>query len=149
MKVVKRKARNPQRSASKRKPKSRCPIYFALDIFGDAWSLLIVRDLMFKQKSSYRDLVDGGEGISTNILADRLARLEADGIITKEVIHTAVARTQYKLTEKGFDLMPMLLEMIAWSARYDPKTAAPNDFVKRVLTDRDGLVTELRANFAK
>src|SRR5438105_9461493 len=113
---------------SKRKPQSHCPIHFALDVFGDAWSLLIVRDLMFKQKSSYRDFLDGGEGISTNILADRLTRLEDAGILSKEVIHTAAARTHYRLTEKGLDLMPMLLEMIAWSAHYDPKTAAPEEF---------------------
>ncbi len=133
---------------SKRKPMSHCPIHFALDVFGDAWSLLVVRDLMFKQKSSYRDFLEGGEGISTNILADRLARLEGAGIITKEVIHTAGARTQYRLSEKGLDLMPMLLEMIAWSARHDPKTAAPKDFVKRVRADREGLIKELRRSHA-
>lgn len=129
----------------KRKPKSHCPVHFALDVFGDAWSLLVVRDLMFKQKSSYRELLDGGDGISTNILADRLARLEAEGIITRDVVRTAEARTRYRLTAKGLDLMPMLVEMIAWSARYDPKTAADTGFVRRVRADRDGLVRELRA----
>jgi DNA-binding HxlR family transcriptional regulator len=130
----------------KRRAKSHCPIHFALDIFGDSWSLLVVRDLMFKRKSSYRELLDGGDGISTNILADRLSRLEADGIITKDVIHTADARTKYRLTDKGLDLMPMLLEMIAWSGRYDPKTAADRAFVTRVRRDRDGLMRELRAS---
>jgi DNA-binding HxlR family transcriptional regulator len=130
----------------KRRPKSHCPIHFALDIFGDTWSLLVVRDLMFKQRSSYRELLEGADGISTNILANRLARLEADGIITRDVIRTADARTKYRLTEKGLDLMPMLLEMIAWSARHDPKTAAEKTFVKRVRTDRDGLIRELRSN---
>jgi DNA-binding HxlR family transcriptional regulator len=128
-----------------RKPKTHCPIHFALHIFGDAWTLLVIRDLMFKDKSSYRDFLDGGEGISTNILADRLERLEDAGIITKDVIHTQDARTRYRLTDKGLDLMPMLLEMIAWSAKHDPKTAAAKDFVRRVRTDRDGLARELRA----
>lgn len=128
-----------------RKPKSHCPIHFALHLFGDAWSLLIVRDLMFKKKSSYRDFLEGGEGISTNILADRLERLEVEGIITKDVIHTADARTRYRLTDKGLDLMPMLMEMIAWSAKHDPKTAAGKEFVRRVRTDRDALVKELRS----
>ncbi len=126
-------------------PSSHCPIHFALDIFGDAWSLLVVRDLMFKGKSSYRELLASDEHISTNILAERLERLEAHGIITKDVIHTAAARTRYTLTPKGVDLMPMLLEMIAWSARYDAKTAAPRGFARRVRTDRDALVRELTA----
>lgn len=129
----------------KRRPKSHCPIHFALDVFGDAWSLLVVRDLMFKQRSSYRELLESGDGISTNILADRLARLEAAGIITREVIQSADARTRYRLTNKGLDLLPMLLEMIAWSARHDPKSAADGDFVRRVHEDRARLIQELRA----
>jgi DNA-binding HxlR family transcriptional regulator len=136
-------------SVPARKPKSHCPIHFALHVFGDAWSLLIVRDLMFKERSSYRDFLEGGEGISTNILADRLARLESEGIITKDLIRTADARTRYRLTEKGLDLMPMLLEMIAWSAKHDPKTAATKDFVRRVRKDRDALVEELRAGLGR
>jgi DNA-binding HxlR family transcriptional regulator len=116
-----------------------------LDVFGDAWSLLIVRDLMFKQKTSYRELLESGDGISTNILANRLTRLEDEGIVTKDVIHTADARTRYRLTEKGLDLMPMLVEMIAWSARYDPKSAAEKEFVRRARTDREKLMRELRA----
>jgi DNA-binding HxlR family transcriptional regulator len=129
----------------KQRTKSHCPIHFALDIFGDGWSLLVVRDLMFKQKSSYGELLESGDGISTNILANRLARLEDEGIITKDVIRTADARTRYKLTEKGLDLMPMLVEMIAWSARYDPKSAADEEFVRRARTDRAKLLRELRA----
>ena len=127
-----------------KRPKSHCPIHYALDTFGDAWSLLIVRDLMFKGKSSFRDFLESGESISTNILADRLVVLEEHGIVTKDVIHTKTARTHYQLTDKGLDLMPMLLELIAWSAKYDPKTAAPNDFVRRVRKDRDGLMRELK-----
>jgi DNA-binding HxlR family transcriptional regulator len=129
MELAKRKSRR-EVLVPARKPKSHCPIHFALNTFGDAWSLLIVR------------------GISTNILADRLARLESEGIITRDVIHTADARTSYRLTDKGLDLMPMLLEMIAWSAKYDRKTAAAEDFVRRVRRDRDALVKELRAGLA-
>jgi DNA-binding HxlR family transcriptional regulator len=149
MKLAERKSRPEVSLPASRKPKSHCPIHFALNVFGDAWTLLIVRDLMFKGKSSYRDFLDGGEGISTNILADRLARLESDGIITRDVIHTADARTHYRLTDKGLDLMPLLLEMIAWSAKYDRKTAATEDFVHRVRRDRDALVKELRSGFAR
>jgi DNA-binding HxlR family transcriptional regulator len=123
---------------------SHCPIYFALEIFGDAWTLLVVRDLMFKGKTSYGAFLESGEGISTNILADRLALLEKHGIVTKTVIRTASARTRYELTEKGLALMPMLVELIAWSANYDPKTGAPPEFAQRVRKDRAALLKELR-----
>src|SRR5262245_46773793 len=99
---------------------------------------------MFKHKSSYRDFLEGGEGISTNILADRLEQLEGEGIVTRAMVHTAAARTEYRLTDKGMDLMPMLLEMIAWSGRYDPKTAAPKEFVRKVRQDREQLMATLR-----
>jgi DNA-binding HxlR family transcriptional regulator len=122
---------------------SHCPIYFALEIFGDAWTLLVVRDLMFKGKTSYGAFLESGEGISTNILADRLALLEKHGIVTKTVIRTASARTRYELTEKGLALMPMLVELIAWSANYDPKTGAPPEFAQRVRKDRAALLKEL------
>jgi DNA-binding HxlR family transcriptional regulator len=148
MRLVNYKSRSGAARAPK-KPESHCPIHFALNIFGDAWSLLIVRDLMFKRKSSYRDFLEGGEGISTNILADRLARLEAEGIITKDVIHTADARTRYRLTSKGVDLMPMLVEMIAWSAKHDPKTAAERTFVRQARTDREGLLSQLREDLVE
>lgn len=128
----------------KQTQRSHCPIHFALQLFGDAWTLLIVRDLMFKRRTSYSEFLEGGEGISTNILADRLARLESAEIVTKDVIHTVSARTQYRLTNKGLDLMPMLLEMIAWSAKYDPKTAASKGFVRRVRTEREQLIVKLR-----
>jgi len=123
---------------------SHCPIHFALEAFGDAWTLLVVRDLMFKGKSSYGEFLESDEKISTNILADRLALLETHGIVTKTVIRSASARTRYELTEKGLALMPMLVEMIAWSATYDPKSAAPPAFVMRARKDRAGLMKELR-----
>jgi DNA-binding HxlR family transcriptional regulator len=117
--------------------KSDCPIHFALEAFGDSWTLLIVRDLMFKARSTYTDFLQAEEGIATNILADRLARLERDGIVWKE-------RNQYRLTSKGVDLLPLLLEVIAWSAKYDRETAAPGDFVRRLHTDKEALEREIR-----
>jgi DNA-binding HxlR family transcriptional regulator len=120
--------------------RSDCPIYFALEVFGDAWTLLIVRDLMFKSKTTYTEFLRAGEGISTNILADRLARLEREGIIES----VQPASDGYRLTVKGVDLLPILLEIISWSAKHDPATAAPRDFVRRVRTDRARLERELR-----
>ena len=128
----------------RRQRKSDCPVHFALEVFGDAWTLLIVRDLMFKDRTTYTDLLHADEGIATNILADRLVRLEQDGIIAKGQDSRRAAASRYRLTPKGIDLLPIMLEIIQWSARYDPRTAAPRAFVKRLRADRARLEGELR-----
>lgn len=124
------------------KRRSGCPIGYALDIFGDKWSLLIVRDIMFKGKSTYGDFLASGEGIATNILADKLQNLESSGILTKEESGTK-SKFKYALTRKGIDLMPALVEVITWSARYDRHTSADQDFVKAAKRDRNGLINKL------
>ena len=68
----------------RRHRRSDCPVHFALEVFGDPWSLLIIRDLMFKGRTRYTDFLTAEEGIATNVLADRLARLERDGILKKD-----------------------------------------------------------------
>lgn len=123
--------------------KTHCPINFGLETFGDRWSLLVIRDLMFKGKRYYSDFLRSDEKISTNILADRLEKLEARELITKEVDANNRSKVIYSLTQKGLDLMPMLLEMIAWSAKYDPCTEAPQRFIKRLKEDKDSLIDEL------
>src|SRR5262245_5010345 len=128
----------------RRRRKSDCPVHFALEVFGDAWSLLVIRDLMFKGKKSYTDFLRGEEGIATNVLADRLVRLEADGII-ESVRGSGGRGGSYRLTAKGIDLLPIILEIIAWSARYDPKTAADPGFVRRLQHDPQSLAAEIRA----
>jgi DNA-binding HxlR family transcriptional regulator len=129
--------------------KSDCPVHFALEAFGDAWSLLIIRDLMFKERSRYGDFLRAGEGIATNVLADRLTRLEQDGIVRREGEGGRGSTTEYRLTAKGVDLLPVLLEIIAWSARYDQKTAADRAFVRRFHADRPGLEAEIRARLTR
>ena len=126
------------------KRKSDCPVHFALEVFGDAWTLLIVRDLMFKGRTGYRDFLKGGEGIATNILADRLMRLEENAIVEKEPSPRGKPG-RYRLTLKGVDLLPVLLEIIRWSAKYDPRTAADPAFVRRLRNDSAGLESEIRA----
>jgi DNA-binding HxlR family transcriptional regulator len=121
----------------RRHRKSDCPVHFALEVFGDAWTLLIVRDLMLKGRTSYGDFLHAEEGIATNVLADRLVRLQEDGVIERR-------GTEYRLTPKGIDLLPILLDIIAWSARYDAKTAADRRFVRRLRQDRAGLESEIR-----
>ena len=128
------------------KYKSHCPINYAQESFGDRWSLLIIRDLMFKDKKFYGDFLNSDEKISTNILANRLEKLESQKLITKAPDKDNRSKNIYTLTQKGIDLMPMLLEMIAWSARYDAKTEAPEKFINRLKDDRESLINELLAN---
>jgi DNA-binding HxlR family transcriptional regulator len=131
-------------SVRRRHRKSDCPIHFALEIFGDAWTLLIIRDLMFKGRISYTDFLRAEEGIATNVLADRLVRLEQDGIIEKEVGSGRGTGSRYWLTPKGIDLLPVLLEIVGWSAKYDPKTAADPTFVRRLRSDPAGMKARIQ-----
>ncbi len=133
----------------RRRRRSDCPIHFALEVFGDAWTLLVVRDLMFKGCARYTDFLRAEEGIATNVLADRLVRLEEDGIIAKAAGSGRGSPGAYRLTPKGIDLLPIMLEIIRWSARYDPETAADRQFVRRLRRDRAGLETEIRAEIAR
>jgi DNA-binding HxlR family transcriptional regulator len=120
--------------------RSHCPISFALDIVGDRWTLLILRDLLMKEKKSYGDLLASEEGIATNILADRLQWLEAHGIVEER-------RRSYRVTAKGMDLLPMMVEMIAWSAKYDPHTAAPRAIVRQIARDRAQVLADFKAAY--
>ncbi len=105
------------KSANSRSP---CPIACALDLVGDRWSLLIIRDLMFRDCHTYGDLVEGPEGISTNILADRLKRLEACELIEREAYQDHPLRYRYSLTAKGQNLRPLLTEMVKWGSEQVP-----------------------------
>lgn len=88
----------PRRAAA---PRSACPISLALELLGDPWTLLVVRDLMFRGRHTFADLLAGGEGIASNILTDRLVRLERAGMVTKSASPTDARRYDYRLTEKG------------------------------------------------
>jgi DNA-binding HxlR family transcriptional regulator len=124
----------------RRRRRSDCPVHFALEVFGDPWTLLIIRDLMFKDRSTYTEFLRAEEGIATNVLADRLARLEEDEVITRD----SSPAGGYRLTAKGIDLLPVLVEIIGWSAKYDARTAADRAFVRRARGDREAFVAELR-----
>jgi DNA-binding HxlR family transcriptional regulator len=129
----------------RRQRRSDCPVHYALEVFGDAWSLLIIRDLMFKGRTTYTDLLRAEEGIATNILADRLVRLEEDGVIEKDASSAGRGSGRYRLTAKGIDLLPVMLDIIDWSAKYDTRTAADRNFVRRLRLDRRRLESELRS----
>jgi DNA-binding HxlR family transcriptional regulator len=124
--------------------RSRCPIALSLDLFGDRWSLLIVRDLLFKDRRSFSAFADAGEGIATNVLAERLERLEAAGIIARTPDPNDGRRSLYMLTAKGLDLAPVLVEMVIWAARHED-TDAPPAIVKEMKRDRAGFIARAKA----
>jgi DNA-binding HxlR family transcriptional regulator len=130
-------------SMAKQARRSDCPINYGLEIFGDKWTLLIVRDLIFKGKHSYGEFLKSEEKIATNILADRLLQLENAGIVIKNADPAHGSKFIYKLTQKGIDLLPVLVELIMWSARYDSQTAADVAFVEAVEKDKVGVLTDI------
>lgn len=123
--------------------RSNCPINIALEVFGDRWSLLVVRDLMFKGLRTFNEFAASGEGVATNILADRLAKLEAAGILTRRPDPEDLRRIHYRLTEKGIDLAPALLEIILWADRYE-ETDAPPEVVDAMRTRRRRFLAGIR-----
>ena len=123
--------------------RSNCPILFALDIFGDKWSLLIMRDILIRGRRHYKDFLYAGEGISTNILADRLQQLERQGLIAKRRDEDNKRQFIYTPTQKGLELVPMLMEIIEWSAKYDPDTDAPQWYIERLKTNRESVIQEI------
>lgn len=124
--------------------RSTCPISTALDIFGDKWSLLILRDLIFNHKNTYGEFMDTDEKISTNILADRLVTLEMSGIISKNEHPESKLKVLYQLTKKGIDLIPVLVEIIVWSEKYHEVHPYAVKFVKMIKKDKEGLLNGLR-----
>jgi DNA-binding HxlR family transcriptional regulator len=104
------------------KPRSYCPINLSLEIFGDSWTLLILRDLMFAGKRHFRELLQSDERISSNILADRLKLLVDHGILTKTDDPTHKQKAVYSLTEKGIALFPIIVQIGAWGSRYVPES---------------------------
>ena len=114
-----------------------------LEVFGDRWSLLIIRDLMVRGFRRFKEFQESGEGIATNVLADRLQKLEAAGIITAEVEETDGRRVNYRLTEKGIDLAPVLLELLIWGARHE-ETGAPCALIAQMEKNRKQVLTEVR-----
>jgi len=105
--------------------RSNCPIATALDLLGDKWTLLVIRDLLFLGKRRFNELLGSPEGIPTNILTDRLRRLEDCGLVVKAAYQSRPPRYEYHLTPMGADLYPVLGALVAWANRYIPGTAKP------------------------
>ena len=128
--------------------RSDCPISFALDVVGDRWTLLVIRDLLFKHKRRYSEFLASEERMATNILADRLRKLEDAGMISRTRAARNAGGVTYALTEKGLDLAPMLVEMILWSAKHDSATATEPEFVTAALQDKQALVAAVTRKHA-
>ncbi|WP_193370225.1 winged helix-turn-helix transcriptional regulator [Pelagibius marinus] len=102
--------------------RSGCPINLTLEVLGDRWSLLILRDMMFGDRRHFRELLRSEEGISSNILADRLKRLQAEGLITKADDPSHKQKAIYSLTAKAIELLPVFAQIGAWGTRHLPVT---------------------------
>lgn len=117
--------------------RSGCPISYALDLFGDRWTLLVLRDLVLRGKQRYREFLASDEGIASNILSDRLRRLEDSGILSRKPDPSDRRQIIYSVTEKGKGLVPVLLEMAAWGASNDRDTAFSKRFADAFYADRE------------
>jgi DNA-binding HxlR family transcriptional regulator len=113
----------------------------SLEQFGDRWSLLIIRDMMVRGYHTFKQFQESGEGISSNVLSDRLRTLEAAGIVLPEPDETDGRRLNYHLTQKGIDLAPVMLELLIWGAKYEA-TAAPCAFIVQMENSREQVLAE-------
>jgi DNA-binding HxlR family transcriptional regulator len=124
----------------KSKKRSDCPISSSLDIWGDKWSLLIIRDLMDAKECTYGDFLKSPEGIATNILAARLQNLEENKLIEKLDHPDSKAKVLYKLTRKGIDLVPIMIEISLWAEKYFSIPEDRKAMLKEVKKDKAGFI---------
>lgn len=125
---------------NKNQRRSDCPISCSLDVWGDKWSLLIIRDLMLAKQCTYGDFLKSGEGISTNILASRLQAMEENGLIEKLSHPESKAKVLYRLTQKGIDLLPIMLEISVWTEKYYDIDKDRKAVVKQYKKDKEGFL---------
>ncbi len=125
-----------------------CPISSTLDILGDKWTLLIIRDLMYRGKKTYGEFLQSEEKIATNILADRLLVLEKTGIVEKKAFPGNRVKNLYQLTPKGIDLMPTLLEIVVWGDKYFEIPEPVHELAEAIRKDKDGAMREISKRLA-
>ena len=128
------------------KRRSACPLNASVEMLGDRWSLLIVRDMMLAGARTYKTFLECYEGIATNILADRLQKLAAYGIITTEPDPSDRRKVIYSLTRKGIDLAPVLTEMVLWAAAHED--TGNQVLVKQMRADKEKFLTVVRQRWA-
>jgi DNA-binding HxlR family transcriptional regulator len=135
------------RSRPRAKPRSGCPLNVSVEILGDRWSLLIIRDMMLRGFRSYTQFLDSYERIATNILAHRLKKLEAYGIIATQQDPLDGRKLIYTLTEKGMDLAPVLTEMVLWTAAHE-KHQNPQ-LIRQIKKDKQKFLAAIRQRWAE
>jgi DNA-binding HxlR family transcriptional regulator len=128
--------------ARKTPRRSACPLNASLEMIGDRWSLLILRDMMIRGCRTFNELLSGPEGIASNILAERLRRLVENGILRSRSDPTDRRRTLYQLTPKGIDLAPVLAELVLWAARHERTGNQP--LVRRLRAEKQRVIDEVR-----
>ena len=128
---------------------SGCPIDYGLDVFGDRWTLLVIRDLMLRGMRRFGELMQSPEKIASNVLAARLKKLEERGLISRAIDPDNRKQVIYLPTDKGRDLAPILVELIRWSGKHDPQSPVPKRFLERAGPDNDTLINEMRAAMAE
>lgn len=126
--------------------RSDCPINYALEFLGDKWSLLIIRDFVFEGKRFYKELLSSKESIATNVLSDRLKRLEKLEIIKSEVYEKQRTQKVYTLTEKGKDLIPVLIEIILWSSKNKDGLNVSHEFLAKLDKSKDEIIQKIRTS---
>jgi DNA-binding HxlR family transcriptional regulator len=129
------------------KRRSGCPLNASVEILGDRWSLLIIRDMMLRGFRSYKEFLESYEGIATNILADRLRKLIAHGIITSEREPSDGRKSIYLLTAKGIDLAPVLTEMVLWAAGHED--TGNQALVRQIQKDKELFLAGVRQRWAE
>lgn len=126
--------------------KSHCPINFTLEAVGDSWSLLILRDIMYSGKHTFKDFFDSEERITSSVLADRLSHLVKNEVLIKEPSPADKRSAAYVFTEKGLGLIPILLDMMEWGTTQDPQSLGheKKDFVARIRKEQSALCREVQ-----
>ena len=126
--------------------RSDCPINYALENLGDKWTLLVIRDLVFEGKQFFKEFLQSKEGIATNILSDRLKRLESLGIVQSKRYEKQKTQKIYSLTDKGKDLIPILVEFILWSSKYKDGLNVSPQFVEKLHQNKTGIIEAITAH---
>jgi DNA-binding HxlR family transcriptional regulator len=124
--------------------RSRCPIAVSLDLLGDRWTLLVLRDMVFRGHRYFQQFADSPEGIATNTLSERLNRLESAGVIRKERDPEDGRRNQYVLTEEGLASIPLLIDLIVWGAKLDPDIDYPERRLSWMTNEREDVIRHYR-----
>jgi DNA-binding HxlR family transcriptional regulator len=135
-----------RRKKEKSEWRSGCPLNASVEMLGDQWSLLIIRDMMLRGSRTFTELLNSYEMIATNVLAARLRRLEANGILTRERDAKDRRKQIYRLTEKGIDLGPVLTEMVLWAAAHEETENAA--LVRKMRKDKKGFLAGIRRRWA-